>query len=297
MRLKHTLVLSAAVLAAGCADDTTEPIAAPTVEAEAKSKRATCRPSPLSTSTTGEITADDCLFDEAGREQREDIYLAIQSRLGRTDRSGSTMLTFTGAADFDAIFGIGAQSGGEIFPDPVYGFARFPAGTTQTFGNSFSFIGSDPVYKMWFGGQDGTQLGSYTLTTTVEPSIDTCENGHWVFLQGEGSFSSDISNETSCRGEVTFGPNVGLPLNYQFWYIKLLPGETFTATLDGVTDPTVALAALDFFTGQGDLDLGDGPGDTDRAVSFTATRQFYLYVEVSSAPDITSPYTLSFTGP
>lgn len=296
MRWKHTLVLSAGVLAAGCADDPTRPVLTAPVEEEAKSQRAVCRPSPLSTETTGEIAADDCLFDGAGRAQQQDIYLAIQSRLGRTDRSGSTMLTFTGAADFDAIFGVGAQSG-EIFPDPVYGFARFDAGATGIFGNSFSIIGSDPVYKMWFGGQDGTQLGSYTLTTAVEPSIDTCENGHWVFLQGSGSFSSDIANDVSCRGTVEFGPFVGAPLNYQFWYIKLLPGETFTATLDGVTDPTVALAAIDFGTGQAELDLGDGPGDPDRAISFTATRQLYLYVEVSSAPDITSPYTLSFTGP
>jgi hypothetical protein len=214
------------------------------------------------------------------------------------DLSGANMLTFTGDADFDAIFGIGGKTGREIFPTPVYGFSGFDAGATGTFGNSFSFIGSGPVYSLWFGGQGPGQLGTYALTTSIDPSVDTCENGHWVFLQGDVAFTSDISDATSCQGTVTVGPNVGQPLNYQFWYYKLLPGETIELSLTGLDpDPTLTLAAIDFGAGQSALDFSDGPGDTDRSVGFTATRQVYLYVEVSSAPGVTSGYTLTVDGP
>lgn len=295
MSLQRTLVLSSAVLLSACGADTPTDHSADVLAAEAASEaqRAACRPAPFSGTTSGEITADDCLFETSNGVQHEDLFLVSQSRLGRDDLSGATMLTFTGSADFNAIYGVGEMSG-SIFPEPVYGFARFGAGAVGAFGNSFSLIGSQNVYKMWFGGQNADQLGSYTITTSVEPSIDTCENGHWVFLQGTGGFSSDISNETSCRGTVQFGPNVGMPLNYQFWYMKVVAGETLSATLTGVSDPTVALAA--FGPGPGQLDLGNGAGDTERSISFTAASTGWVYLEVSSAPDVTSAYTLSFRG-
>lgn len=293
------LIVSAAVAVAvsACADQQTD-LLAPNAADEARSARADCRPAQLSITTTGDVATDDCVFDNGGTPQYEDIYFVNQRRLGMNDLSGASMLTFTGGADFDAIFGIGARTGREIFPTPVYGYSSFGAGDTGTFYNSISFIGSAPMYSMWFGGQGPAQLGSYTLTTSIGPSIDTCENGHWVFLQGDIAFTSDISDATSCQGTVSVGPNVGQPLNYQFWYYKLLPGETIRLSLTGLDpDPTLVLAAIDFGTGQAELDFSDAPGDADRSVTFTATRQLYLYVEVSSAPGVSSGYTLTVDGP
>jgi hypothetical protein len=278
--------------------DVTQPLEAPTSALEAKSQRASCQARVLSASTTGDVTADDCLFTFGTVERLEDLYLVNQSRLGLSDLSGANMLTFDATADFDAIYGVGGFDPREIFPTPVYGYARFGAGATATWDNSISIISSERMMKAWIAGETPADLGSYTLSTAVEPSIDTCENGHWVFIRGDVSFTSDISDATSCRGIVSVGPNVGADLNYQFWYVKLLEGETLNATLTGLDpDPTLTLAAIDFGSSQADLDFGSGPGATDRSVTFTATRDLYVYLEVSSAPGVVSPYTLTVDGP
>lgn len=274
-----------------------EPTLDPSVEVSgAKSQRADCRVEQLSSTTTATLE-EGCAFDTGSGIRYEDLYLVNQKRLGMSDLSGASMLTFTGAADFDAIFGLGRQ-GPDLFSDPVYGFTRFAGGATDTFGNAFSFVGSKNVYKFWFGGQTSDQLGEYSLTTSIEPTVDTCENGHWVFIQGDARFSSDISDATSCQGTVEFGPNVGLPLNYQFWYYRIQAGETVNVELSGLSDdPSLTLAAIDLGTGESVLDFSEGPGDTTRSVSFTASRDFYLYLEVSSSPGVVSDYTLVVDGP
>lgn len=295
-----SLMAAACVMAAVACDvqDVTQPLEAPASAAEAKSQRAACSARALSSTTTGVVAVDDCLFTAGTVERHEDLYLVNQRRLGMPDLSGANMLTFGATADFDAIYGIGGVDPREVFPTPVYGYARFTAGSTSTRGNSFSLISSETTLKAWFAGETTADLGSYSLSTSIEPSIDTCENGHWVFIQGDVSFSSGISDARSCQGTVTFGPNAGSPLNYQFWYVKVHAGETLNATLAGLDpDPTLVLAAIDFGTGQSELDFGTGPEATERSVSFTATRDLYVYLEVSSAPGVTSPYTLTVDAP
>lgn len=291
MHPRRALPLALVVFAAACtADDPAGPdLDELAVRAEAKdNQRKACRPTPLTPVATGTIDEGDCAFDNAGTTQYEDIYLVSQGRLGGS-ADGATMLTFTGDAAFDMIFGVGEMDG-EISPDPVYGYTRTPG-----LPNRFSIAGSDAVYKMWFAGTGPDQLGDYTLTTTVEPTANVCATGHLVFLQGDVAFSSAIADDVSCQTTVQFGPNVGAPINVQYWYMKLLPGESVTLTLTGVTDPTVALFALG--GGADQLDLGDGAGDGDRTVTLTAQYQTYAYLEVSSLQGTGSPYTLQVDGP
>ncbi len=289
MRTRSALPLALAVLAAACtADDPVQPdLDELSVRAEAPSnQRKACRPAPLSAVTTGTIDEGDCPFVNAGVTQYEDMYIVSQGRLGGST-DGSTMLTFTGDAAYDVIFGLG-EMGGEIAPDPVYGYTRTP-----NLPNAFSIAGSDAVYKMWFAGTGPDQLGDYTLTTTVEPTKSVCETGRLVFLQGDVSFSSSIDDASSCLGQVNYGPNAGAPLIYQYWYAKLLAGQEVTLTLEGVDpdEPTVTLAGILLGTPFANLDFASGAGDTDRSVTFTAPATRYYYLEVSAAPGASSPYT------
>lgn len=299
MRRISTLVITGLLCAASTtAVQAAEPAAGDRPERNgAGNLRAQCKITPLRPATVfGTITTDDCPFDNGGIEQREDLYLVQQGR--QKSRGGDSMLTFTvETLDFDWIFGIGDQNPGGVFPDPVHAFRRGPAGVYDINGfaiNTFSIVGAEPVYKLWVGGQGPEQLGEYSLDTRTEATTDTCEAGHRVYLQGDVTFSSSIANERSCRGTIEFGPNAGLPLNYQYWWVRLDAGETITLSLSGIEDPTMAAAIVDFGTGEVALDLGAGPGDTDRSVTFTTSRTADFYVEVSSAPDVTSPYDLTF---
>lgn len=297
--MKWTRTLPLLALAAFAACDTPDPVNpaldAESLIAEARNPKAACRPTAqLANVTTGTISTGDCVFENAGVVQYEDLFLVNQNKLGQPDRSGATMLTFTGEAPFNAIFGLGRVDQGS--PSPVYAFTRFNAGQTGTFRNSFSVVGSSAQYKLWFGGQAPDQLGSYLLTTSVNPTKDTCESGHFVFVEGRVSFDSEIAEgASSCDGFVEVGPFIGTPLNYQYWYVKLLPGQTVEARLTGNTEATTALLAADFGSSKTDLDLGQGPGDTDRSVRLTneRTSERYIYLEVSSVDGTATTYTLS----
>ncbi len=295
-----SLLAAACVMAVAACDvqDPTQPLDVPTSAVEARSQRASCHAGMLAPTTAGAVTADDCLFESGSVTRHEDLFLVNQRRLGMSDLSGATMLTFSATAGFDAIFGVGGFDPREVFPTPVYGNASFPAGSASGWGNSFSLVSSETMLKAWIAGQTAADVGAYTLSTSMAPSIDTCENGHWVFIQGDVAFSSAISDATACEGTVQFGPYIGAPLNFQFWYVKLRAGETLHATLTGSDfDPSIVLAAIDFGTSQSALDFSAGPGDDDRAVSFTATREFYLYLEASSAPGVEAAYTLTVDSP
>jgi len=275
----------------------------PAIEAADRSNahelRAKCRPAPLRPGVNfGTVSTEDCIFNNGSFDQYEDIFIVSQ---GRLRSSGVNQMATFALEDggFNWIFGLGAMSG-DIFPNPVYAFRRGPAGVHDINGfliNTFSVIGGDPVYKMWVGGQDTAQVGDYTLTVGAELVSNTCAKGHRVYLQGDVSFSSAIANENSCSGIIQFGPNEGQPFNFQYWWIRLSAGETITMELTGLEDSTVAAAIIDFVLGEISLDLGDGPGDADRFVTFTASSRRDIYVEVSSAPDAVSPYTVNFDGP
>lgn len=301
MRFARPLVMPLVALAAACGGaDLAQPVLDDLEPSFAKTNaRALCRPTVIQPgANVGTVTTDDCVFNNGSVDQYEDIYLVPQGRLGTG--GGSQMATFAlEAPGFHWIFGLGGQ-GRDVFPNPVYAFRRGAAGNYVVGGfkiNTFSLIGGEGVYKMWVGGQGPAQLGDYTLTATAEPVSNTCAKGHRVYLQGTVTFSSSIDNDTACRGTVQFGPYAGAPLNYQYWWIRVFPGETVTLAVDGVQHASMAAAIIDFGTNQAQLDLGDGPGDADRFVSFTATQRTDLYVEVSSAPDVVSTYTATVSGP
>lgn len=303
--MKHSrfVLFTTLAFAAACG---TEDIAEPTLDVDAqfaKNQRAACRAQVLAPGTTsGTVSADDCVFTNLnGGEQYEDLYLVNQGRLGTND--GNTMATFSlETEDFNWIYGLGGFQGKEIFPTPVYAFRRGPAGVYEFPSgfsrNTFSIIGGEPMYKIWVGGQDDAQLGDYTLTATANPVTNTCTTGHRVYLQGDVSFSSSITDGTSCAGTVQFGDFIGEPLSFQYWWVRMSPGETITMALDGIQEETTAAAIIDF-GGDFVLDLGDGEGDTDRFVSFTAQSRTDIYVEVSmrGGEGRSTPYTMTVDGP
>lgn len=256
--------------------------------------RKVCQPSPLAPGTNyGTLEAGDCYYGIL--DQPEDIYLVSQGRL-KSSKSNQ-MATFSMEDNgFNWTFGLGLNTGG-VFPDPVHASRRGPAGVYDVGGfsiNTFSVIGEAPVYKMWVGGQDSTQLGDYSLTASVEPVSNTCERNYRVYLQGNVTFDADINNGNSCEGIIQFGPHAGNPLNYQYWWVLVTPGQTVTLNLSGVGEETMAAAIINWSTNQAELDLGDGAGDTDRSVTFTSEYRALLYVEVSSVPDVDANYTFSF---
>lgn len=263
-------------------------------------QRATCRPSVLTPGANqGTVSADDCVFNNGTEDQYEDLYIVPQGRLGTMN--GNQMATFAlEAEDFDWIFGFGGKTG-EIFPNPVYAFRRGPAGVyTSSTGfaiNTFSVVGGEAVYKMWVGGQSTSDVGDYTLTAAAAPVSNSCATGHRVYLQGNVTFTSSIENGNSCRGTIAIGPHIGQPLNYQYWWIRVSAGETITLELNGVEEPTMAALIIDWGLNQASLDLGDGPGDTNRFVTFTAQRRTDIYVEVSTIPDVVAAYTATVDGP
>jgi hypothetical protein len=268
----------------------------PAIDGRAQGElRSRCVPAPLQPGyNQGTIDEQDCLYTGGGTDQYEDLYIISQGRL-KSNRPDS-MATYTlEDGGFDWIFGLGPMSGA-IFPDPVTAFRRGNAGVWDIDGfaiNTFSLIGSDPTYKMFVGGQDPAQLGNYALTASEEPVSNTCEKNHRVYLHGDVSFSSSISSDNSCLGEVVIGPNLTVEINYQYWWVRVSPGDTISMSLDNVEDETVAAAIIEWGVGW-DLDLGDGEGDTDRSVTYTAENPAYIYVEVSSASDRESDYTLQF---
>jgi hypothetical protein len=160
-------------------------------------------------------------------------------------------------------------------------------------------IVGDPEYKLSIGGLDQTQLGSYTLTTEVGHGGDfTC--GDFPVMVGSTQFSSQISGGNSCAGTIEFGPNKGQPLIYQGRGAQLEAGKTYTISITGLAggDEAVALfvAAVPLAPAiDHQLDLGDGVGDTERTVTFTASRSGLYYIEVSNAPEAMSNYTLTLT--
>lgn len=298
MRFQKTALLSAVLLAAACApqdnNSPTEPQFA-VVPEKGKPQDVACRPADLKAVENGKIKKNDCLFvNGQGVEQRENLFRVDQLALGLPDLSGANMLTFTPDAEFSGIFGV-SNWDETRFGVPVYGYNNFVANSTD---RTFSIIGSNPEYKLFISGADATQLGKYTLTTTVAASSNSCTSGSRTFLQGNVAFSSTIDDGNSCDGTIAVGPYAGGPLKYQFWYAKLKAGQTVTVSIDGVdtNDPTITLAAIVFGSPFARLDFADSAGnDPDRSLTFTAPFEAYYYIEVSGAPGVSSSYDFSFT--
>lgn len=293
MRIRRSLLLSIALVVSACAqqDAPTAPQLS-VIPEKGKPQEIACRRAELKPDQNGKIKTNDCLF---GVDQREDRYHVDALGLGMPDLGGGHMLTFSADAKFDGIFGVQKWDPVEL-NSLVYGYARFTGGNP----NSFSLIGSDPEYAFYFSGADGTQTGKYRLTTTVEPSSNTCSTGRLVFLQGTVGFDGTINDDNACDGTVAVGPNVGNPLKFQYWYVKLDAGQSATLSIDGVdgSAQTVTLAVIRW--GEDGplnswLDFSTSAGDTDRSITFTAPAFGYYYLEVSSLPGDGSDYHLSFS--
>lgn len=313
MHIATKVTIGAAFLAVACAPADKALAPPPGADFAASNRDVNCVTRTLKNVQKGTIRANDCLFD-AGR--RGNLYRADQQTLGLPDLTGATMLQFVPDAGFDGTLGFSpwrdarglsdahdAQGNFDqddsVFGDLVLGYQTFAAHDTS---RSMAVIGSAPTYKMFVAGSDSTQRGKYTLTTSVAASANSCETGRRTFLQGNVAFSSAITDATSCAGVVEVGPYIGQPLNYQFWYARLVSGQNATVRIEGIDpdDPSVTLAVI-VWGPPGlplpfpQLDFSAGAGDTDRAVSFTAPVDAFYYVEVSSSPGVSSPYRLTFT--
>ena len=307
MKRMRFLLLATVAFAAACgAEDIAQPVLDDIDPAFAKNnQRSQCRASVVAPGANqGTVSADDCVFPGDHGNQYEDLYLVNQGRLGTRD--GNQMATFAlETEDFDWIFGFGGFVGKEIFPTPVYAFrsgpagvysAPWPGGPFPEFNfNTFSVIGGEPVYKMWVGGQSEEQVGDYTLTVSANPVSNTCAEAHRVYLQGDVSFSSSISDDNACEGVAVEGPFPGTLLSLQYWWVRMSAGETITLELDEIDGNTVAAAI--FGPGGFDVDVGDGSGDTDRSVTFTTPIRADIYVEVSVVRGNTASYTATVDAP
>jgi hypothetical protein len=241
---------------------------------------------------TANISTNDCLFQGT---QYEDIYRLVTADLVQQSGQsfvGSPKLTLTASTDFNGVLGFqGADPG--LFQGLVHRFRNnlTPAGPV-----SFSMIGGEPEYKVFIGGLSQTELGSYTLSTTVAPGGEiTCDDV--LVMAGSAVFPSEINDANSCAGTIAFGPNVGQPLMFQPRYARLEAGKSYTISVTGIMADPVALfvSALPLSSGVDQtLDLSSGAGDPDRSVTFTASQNGFYYMEVSSVPGNASGYTLSF---
>jgi hypothetical protein len=196
MEITRAIPFAAFAVALGChqGDRPTEPQFA-LQTADAKPQTVACKPNDLKAVQHDKIKKNDCLF---GNGQRELLYRVDQLALGLPSLDGSHMLTFTPTAEFNGLTGF-SEWDETPFGDPVFGYQTFTANNSD---RSFSVIGSSPEYKLFVSGADSTQLGKFTLTTTVAPTANSCESGSRAFLQGSVAFSSAISDATSCQGQV-----------------------------------------------------------------------------------------------
>jgi len=263
-----------------------------------KDQKKACKRTPLTLAATGEITADDCVYDLAGRTQFEDLYSVRPKDLVKeagVSVDGSPKLTFTATAAFNGLWGLTAEDK-DPFAGLVLGSRTFVANTPRV----FSVVGGEKEYGLFFSGYDETHLGGYALATTVSAG-GAWQCGELVFLAGSASFSGNISPATGCAGTIQFGPYAGNPLYYQYRYAKLEAGKSYTATIAGIDPNTPAVTLfMVHFAGGGvtvdeTLDFSASPGDTDRSITLTASVTGYYYVEVSTIPGQPSDFQFSFS--
>jgi hypothetical protein len=242
-----------------------------------------CAPRTLASQHTGTLNGTDCAAGGQGATAYEESYtFATASFAAARGVTGPALFDISLTASFNGTLTLNQT-------DQELATRDFQASTPR----SMYILADGGSFEVTVRGGDDTQVGGYDLSTSVgEIGNYFCGTG---FLATTLTFSSTITDVDSCAGTIEFGPNVGQPLQFQYWYAKLEAGTTYTFEATGITNPTFALfvSNADFATEQ-TLDLGEADGDTDRIVTFTPAATTYYYIEVSKAPGDAAPYTLSF---
>jgi hypothetical protein len=179
--------------------------------------------------------------------------------------------------------------------------ARMPGSSNALAYRNFTDSTSRPLYFVSDGGTFevfvsavvGSTGGAYTLTAAASAFGDYfCETG---FVGTPVTFDLVISDANSCAGTIEFGPFVGQPLQYHYWYARLEAGRTYRVQATNLTDATVALFVInaDFVTDE-NLALDDGTNAPSRTITFVPSADGYYYFEVSKSPGADASYSFQF---
>ena len=246
-----------------------------------------CAARELAPSQTSTINASDCLYTGGTQDQYEEFYAMPAASFAASQgvSSGPALFNFTVDAAFDGILGFKAPGDGGL----VFGSRTFTANTSR----SMSVIADGGDFEVFVGGSSTSQTGRYTMGVATS-AIGNYRCGA-SFLATAVTFNATLTDTNGCEGTINFGPNVGNPLIYQYWYAKLEAGKTYTISVTGASNGTTALfvSNADFQTEQ-TLDLASDGNDTDRSITFTPQATTYYYFEVSKAPGGSAPYSFSF---
>jgi FIMAH domain len=250
--------------------------------------------------TNGSIDAHDCVFNSgaAGASDQFEKFYAISTAqlIAESGLSieGSPRLTFTVTPTFNAVIGF-QEADPALFEGLIYRFRRIDANQTSV----FTMYAGDADYKLFFGGQDDTQVGSYNITVQVEDGGVWAPESDAGAFAGSASFSSEITEANSYETTVAFGPFIGQPLFIQYRIARLEAGKSYDYTVSNIAQgETVVAFASAFPLSAGvdaEIDFGSGPSDPDRSITFTASQSGFYYFEVSGGPGVNSTYDLSFS--
>lgn len=295
MRSTRNLLVAAMAFAAACDSGRSVAPAAtadrPAQFARSAATDAACRAAKLKDDQKGKLKRNSCEFTLVPGGRREDLYAL-------NGAGGGQMTTFTASAEFSGIFGA-TEADQPLFQGTVWGYEQFTAGTPI----AFSVVGSSTDYGFFIGGTDSTQLGKYTVTTTVGPVAHACDRA--TFLQGTVAFQTTLDGSNSCTVNVAYSPYpeaIGKPLWTHNYYAKALAGHTYTVHLDGLS-ASFGPGLTVFGGGVLAQSVGPiGPGGT-RDVTFTPATTRWVLVEISSGRFVgdtwvqqTGDYGLSFSG-
>jgi hypothetical protein len=297
MRASRALLVGAAALFASACEGSQHLIApAPTdaggaaVFAKQSKGDPHCKTKSLKRTQKGKIKANGCLFTESANGQREDLYTFAGA-------GSNQMMTFTANAAFSGIFGV-TDTSDVPFAGTVWGYQNFDANTPT----AFSVIGSNDEYGMFVSGGDSTQLGKYTVSTSVGAPAYSCDA--LIFLQGTVTFGTALDGGNSCHETIEFTPYppaLGQPIWTHNFYAKVIGGHSYTVHVDGLTG-TFQVALTIFGGGVVAQDVGDVTPRSTRDVTFTAPYTRYVLVELASGRFVggawaleSGSYSLTFT--
>ena len=227
-----------------------------------------CAPLPLALgTTTGEITAGDCLQAPSGR---------FSDYFSLAPANGEVVLLAT--SGLDGITGVK-----EATLDPALGTVF----GSRANGATYRVVGNGDPLQFYVSGRTSETFGAYAVTRGT--SAEAFECGALTFVVPGASFANTLTEATSCRYTIRFSPfpeAIGQPIATQSYWMRLQAGRAYTVTLGGVHAgfnagltifPNVLNGAP---VAQSVEELA--PGQTTRTVTFTPATDGYYMFEVSS---------------
>jgi hypothetical protein len=244
------------------------------------------------------LVADDCRFQSGDLVRRSQYFdFAVTETTG---------VELAWSAGMDFVVGIKEDT-----EDPAVGTVWGSLSGTQANGRSAELrtILAPGSYQLYFSGADETQLGAYQLAlNTRTVSEMTSGRGCGTFtlvVPGTSVQGARLSEQDGdCRTTIQFNPDptmIGRPLLIENYIVRLLPGQTYTVTVQSAGPQAWAPGLTVYAGGQVRAQrLPDGSGTL--SVELTPPSLTYYTLEVSAlvpAPDdaVQAPgYGISVTG-